>query len=124
VNVEQRLIFIVEDDDAVRASMRVLLEASGYTVRDFASSEQLLGVGNIGDADCIVMDHNLPGMSGIELIESLRAQGDRTPAIMVSAIGRQLIQRATKAGVAAVLRKPMAADALIQWLEQIFTHPR
>jgi two-component system, LuxR family, response regulator FixJ len=123
MNTEQHLVFVVEDDEAVRASTRALLEASGYAVRDFASAEQLLAIGNTDDAGCMVLDYNLPGMSGIELVESLRAQGDRTPAIMISSNGKQLIARAAKAGVAAVLRKPMVADALTQWLEQIFTKP-
>ena len=124
MDTEHRLVFIVEDDEAVRASTRALLEASGYTVRDYASAEQLLAVGNVAEAGCMVLDYNLPGMSGIELVESLRAQGNRTPAIIISSNGKQLIARAAKAEVAVVLRKPTAADALTQWLEQIFTKPR
>jgi two-component system response regulator FixJ len=124
MDTEQRLVFVVEDDEAVRASTRALLEASGYAVRDYASAEQLLAVGNVGEAGCMVLDYNLPGMSGMELVESLRAQGDRTPAIIISSNGKQLIARAAKAEVAVVLRKPMAADALTQWLEQIFNKPR
>jgi two-component system response regulator FixJ len=124
MGAEQRLVFIVEDDAAVRASTRVLLEASGYVVRDFSSAEQLLDVGDLSQAGCIVLDYNLPGMSGIELLESLRAQGDRTPAIIVSSNGKQIVQRAARAGVAAVLRKPITADALTQWLDQIFTAAR
>jgi two-component system response regulator FixJ len=120
VSVEQRLIFVVEDDEAVRASTRVLLEASGYAARDFASAEDLLAAGNIHEAGCIILDYNLSGMSGMDMIEILRAQNVQIPAIIVSSNGKQLIARAAKAGVAAVLRKPMAADALTQWLEQIF----
>ncbi|HMH65718.1 MAG TPA: response regulator [Rhizomicrobium sp.] len=124
MGAEQRLVFIVEDDAAVRASTRVLLEASGYVMRDFSSAEQLLDAGDLSQAGCIVLDYNLPGMSGIELLESLRAQGDRTPAIIVSSNGKQIVQRAARAGVAAVLRKPITADALTQWLDQIFTAAR
>lgn len=124
MSAEHRLVFIVEDDEAVRASTRILLEASGYTVKDFASAEQLLAAGNAGEAGCIVLDYNLPGISGMDLIEALRSQGVQTPAIIVSSIGKQLIARAAKAGVVAMLRKPMAADALIQWLEQIFATDR
>ena len=119
MEADLRLVCIVEDDAAVRASTRALLEASGYAVQDFASAELFLTAGSTHDADCIILDYNLPGMSGIELVETLRAQGRKTPIIIVSSNGKQLIARATKAGVAAVLRKPMAADALTQWVEQI-----
>lgn len=119
---KERLVYIVEDDDEVRSSTRVLLEASGYAVRDFASGEQLLAAGNANEAGCIVLDYNLPGMSGLDLIEFLRLQGVRAPAIMVSANGKQLVGRAAKADIVAMLRKPMAADALEQWLEQIFSN--
>jgi FixJ family two-component response regulator len=124
VSVEQRLIFIVEDDEAVRASMRVLLEASGYAVRDFANAEDLLAAGTVHQADCIILDYNLSGMSGMDMIEILRAQNVQIPAIMVSSNGKPLVARAAAAGVAAMLRKPMAADALTQWLEQIFATAR
>ena len=115
-----RLIFVIEDDEAVRASTRSLLEAQGYAVREFASAEGLLETGDCRQADCLVLDDNLPGLSGMELIEQLRAQGVRVPAIIVTANGRQIVARAARAGVAAVLRKPLAADGLLQWLEQIF----
>ena len=124
MNVEQRLVFVVEDDAVVRASTRVLLEASGYTICEFISAEQLLAAGNAQEAGCIVLDYNLSGMSGMDMMEALRAQGVRTPAIIVSSNGKDLVARAAKAGVAAVLRKPMAADALLQWLEQIFVTGR
>jgi two-component system response regulator FixJ len=124
VSAEQRLIFIVEDDEAVRASMRVLLEASGYAVQDFASAEDLLAAGTVHQAGCIILDYSLSGMSGMDMIEILRAQNVQIPALMVSSNGRQLIARAAKAGIAAMLRKPMAADAMIQCLEKIFATAR
>jgi two-component system response regulator FixJ len=124
MDAAKRLVFLIEDDEAVRASMRVLLEASGYSVRDFPSAEQLLAEADARQARCIITDYHLPGMTGIDLVETLRAQGVATPAIIVSANGKALIARASRAGITAVLRKPMAAEALIQWLEQIVAEPR
>jgi FixJ family two-component response regulator len=98
-----------------------LLEAQGFLVRDFADAEEFLRVTDGRDADCIVLDHNLSGMSGLDLIALLRARDVITPAIIVSGHGRALLDRAAKAGVHAVLRKPLAADALLSWLEQIFS---
>ncbi len=124
MNTAKRLVFLIEDDEAVRASMRTLLEASGYCVKDFPTAEQLLAEEDARQARCIITDYHLPGISGLDMIETLRAQGVATPAIIVSGNGKDLVARASRAGVAAVLRKPMAAEALIQWLEQIVAEPR
>ena len=118
---EQRQIFVVEDDEAVRASTRTLLQAQGYSVREFADAESFLAATEGRDAGCIVLDHNLAGLSGLELVELLRARGVTTPVIVVSGNGRQLQARAAKSGVAAFLRKPLAADDLLDWLERIFS---
>lgn len=120
----RHLVFVVEDDGEVRASTRALLEASGYAVREFASGEDLIASGDAATAGCIVLDYNLSGMSGLDMLRSLRTQGIETPAIMVSGSGKQAIQAAAAAGIVAVLRKPLSADALEQWLEQVFSASR
>ena len=68
-------IYVVEDDEAVRASTRTLLEARGFLVRDFADAESFLAVTDGSDADCIVLDHNLTGMSGLDLIRFVEVAG-------------------------------------------------
>ena len=90
-------------------------------MRDFADAEAFLLAGDGRDADCIVLDHQLSGMSGLDLIAKLRALGVMSPAIIISGEARPILHRAAKEGVHAVLRKPLAADALLQWLAQIFS---
>lgn len=119
-----RQVFVVEDDEGVRQSTQALLEASGFSVRAFANAEELLAAGTVGEAGCIVLDHHLSGMTGIELIETLRAQGLHMPAIMVTSNGTKLGVRAANAGVTAVLRKPLAADALEEWLHRLMPEVR
>jgi len=119
-----RPVFVIEDDEGVRASTRALLEASGFAVRTFASAEDLLAAGTAGEAGCFVLDHHLSGITGIDLVETLRAQGLQTPAIMMTSNGTQLAVRAAKVGVTAVLRKPLAGDALAEWLDRILPRPR
>ena len=119
-----RLIFVIEDDEGVRQSTQALLEASGYSVRTFANAEDLLAAGTAGEAGCIVLDHHLSGMTGIELIETLRAQGLQMPAIMVTSNGTKLGVRAAHAGITAVLRKPLAADGLEEWLNRLMPKER
>lgn len=114
-----RLVFVIDDDDGVRQSTQALLEASGFSVRTFANAEELLAAGTAGEASCIVLDYHLSGITGIELIERLRAQGLQMPAIMVTSNGTKLGVRAAQAGVTAVLRKPLAADGLEEWLHRL-----
>jgi len=118
-----KLVLVVEDDDAVRHSTITLLKALGYDARGFASSELFLADPGWTEADCLVLDHHLAGMSGIELLEDLRARGVRTPAILVTGNGGRAATRAQKAGAAVMLRKPLSADLLSIWLERIFAAP-
>jgi len=119
-----RPVFVIEDDEGVRASTQALLEANGFSVQTFASAEDLLAAGTAGEAGCFVLDQHLSGITGIDLVETLRAQGLQTPAIMMTSNGTQLAVRAAKVGVMAVLRKPLAGDALAQWLDRILPRPR
>ena len=96
VKVKKRQIFVVEDDEAVRASTKALLEAQGFLVRDFVDAEAFLQATEGRDGDCIVLDHNLLGMSGLDLIALLRARGVTTPAIIVSGQGKPLLDRAAR----------------------------
>jgi two-component system response regulator FixJ len=114
-----RLIYVVEDDEAVRGSTCLLLDASGFSSRGFASAEDFLQESDGSEAACLILDFHLPGMSGLDLLETLRARGIATPAILVSANGGHLAKRAAEAGVAAVLHKPVAADALTQRLTEL-----
>ena len=114
-------ICIIDDDDDVRASSRLFLEALGFTVEDFANAESFLKrPPQRQAADCFILDYHLTGMSGLDLLELLRERGDKTPAIIMTANGKHLALRAGRAGVIAILRKPLAAESLSHWLERIF----
>jgi len=119
-----RLVFVVDDDEGVRASTQALLEASGFAVRTFADAEQLLSAGTAKEAGCIILEQDLSGITGLEMLEALRSQGVRTPAIMVtSATTRLPGPRATDAGIAIVLRKPLAGEGLEDWLNRLLPQP-
>jgi FixJ family two-component response regulator len=108
-------ICIVEDDEAVRASTRLLLETAGYKVLDFGSAESFLAAGDV-DASFLVLDLNMRELNGLELLELLRARGCQTPAVVVTANGARLEARYRKAGVLAVLAKPASAKLLLEWI--------
>jgi len=114
MRVEQsRLVCVVEDDTDVRASVRLLLEVTGYRVIDFANAEAFLRATDGYAADCLVLDLHMGGMTGLELLERLRSEGVRTPAIIVTANGKDLDDRFIRAGAMTVLHKPSAASEML-----------
>lgn len=111
-------IAIIDDDDAVRDSMLALLESYGHEVCGYPSAEEFLGPPK-GQADCLLVDHHMSGMTGLDLLEHLRAEGDQTPALMIT--GRRdptMVPRAERIGVR-VLQKPVAEELLVAWIEEV-----
>jgi two-component system, chemotaxis family, CheB/CheR fusion protein len=107
-------IAVVEDDEGVRGAMRTVLQSAGYAVAIYRSAEALLAAEQTDHASCLLIDNGLPGLSGIELLETLRARGDTVPAIIVTALaGAQLAARAAQAGAQDFLEKPVAGEVLL-----------
>jgi two-component system, LuxR family, response regulator FixJ len=110
------MVEIIDDDDAVRDSTQALLESYGYEVRTHASAEHFLQEKG-GNPDCLLVDHHMPGMSGLDLLELLRSRGDTTPALMLTGhTDAQLEPRAQKVG-ASLLYKPVSEKQLMRWIE-------
>ncbi len=111
-----RAVCVVDDDEAVRDSMRVLLESHGLTVRDYASARAFLA--EVPGDGCLLLDLHMPEMNGLELLEKLRAERVDIPTIIMT--GRSdagLRARAQKAGAIAFLDKPADEDKLIDSIE-------
>jgi FixJ family two-component response regulator len=113
------MVCIVDDDEAVRDSMRVLVESYGHPVQDYPSAIAYLGGQRESEPGCLLLDLHMPGMDGLELVELLRRRRVQTPAIIVT--GRRdpsQMQRVKDAGVLALLNKPVTDDELMGWVER------
>src|SRR6185437_5983484 len=77
-------VFIVDDDEQVRRSLRLLLTSAGFKVETYASAEELLATYDPNWPGCILLDIRMSGMGGLELQSELRARGSRIPVIIIS----------------------------------------
>ncbi|MBI1329738.1 MAG: response regulator [Alphaproteobacteria bacterium] len=109
------LIHIVDDDDGVRDSLQVLLEASGYDVIAFASPQDYLDAKPV-PPDCMIVDHLMPGMTGLELIAEIQARGAKFPVIVLTATAERP-QKLKVTGVNAIFGKPVRDDILLAAIE-------
>ncbi|NTV10346.1 MAG: response regulator transcription factor [Zoogloea sp.] len=120
------LVCVVDDDDAVRLSVGLLIETLGCEVRTYASALDLLADRRaLAEADCIVLDVRMPGLSGMALQEQLIRQGVRTPIIFVSGHGDvPMVARAMREGAFDFLQKPFNEQALLDRVSEAVERAR
>jgi FixJ family two-component response regulator len=107
-------VLIVEDDPAVRRSLLLLLQGRGFAAKAWSAADPALADAAHTAPDCLIVDYRLEGCDGIAMLVSLRADGWRGPAILISAYGSaELGIRAREAGFALILEKPLREHALI-----------
>jgi len=110
-------VYVVDDDEAVRAAMSMLVQVSGWNPVPCASAEEFLSCYQPGSGQCMILDLRMPGLSGVELQAQLRSQGDPLPVIVVSAHHDVPEAHQAKAdGALAVLAKPFDHDELLRWV--------
>jgi FixJ family two-component response regulator len=108
-----RTIAVIDDDDSVRHSLRQLLRAFDFDALTFASAEEFLSSRDGERADCLIVDVNLPGMSGVALVQALAAAGTDTPAVLITARDdHSTVEAIQRAGRGPHLRKPFSDDDL------------
>ena len=113
------LIAIVDDDESMRLSLKDLVRSLGYDVQCFACAEDLLAAPANRTCALVISDIQMPGLSGLELHERMRALRPQTPFIFVTAYGDERTQaRALQSGAHCFLRKPFDAATLIACIER------
>jgi FixJ family two-component response regulator len=113
------VVAVVDDDPSMLRAAGDLLVARGYAAKVFASAEEFLDSGAAIQVDCLLLDINLGGMSGIELRSRLTASGSRLPIIFMTALDDEALPGpAITAGCVACLRKPFPARQLFDAIEE------
>ena len=112
------VISIVDDDDSVRAAMRSLIRSLGYLAYEFASAEAFLASPHLQDTSCLIVDVQMPGMSGLDLQDALLARQPGLPVIFITAFPADTVRkRAEAAGAAGFFSKPVDSQSMIHCLD-------
>jgi FixJ family two-component response regulator len=110
----RRNVAIIDDDVLVRQALEDCMESAGYVVEGFGSAEEFLKSGSTLDAACLIVDVQLPGITGLELQGELAGAGNRVPIVFISAratgANREM---AIRQGAAGFLAKPFRREELL-----------
>jgi FixJ family two-component response regulator len=118
-------VFIIDDEEPVRRSLRYLLEAVKLKVEDFDSAEAFLAAKTTAASGCIVLDVRMPGISGPELMDRLNRGGPSMPIIFLSAHGDvPLAVRAMRGGAIDFLQKPPNSQVFLDCVRRALEHSR
>ncbi len=118
-------VIVVDDDDAVRASLRLLLKSVGLEVQTFGSASEFLGSYNGHQPGCLVLDVRMPGLSGMELQEQLNLQGAIIPVIFVTGHGDvPMAVEAMQHGAFDFLQKPFRDQDLLDRIQRALVRDR
>jgi two-component system response regulator FixJ len=108
----QWVVAIVDDDPAVCNSTRFLLKAHDFDVQTYQSGANFLN--EKPDIACMIVDYDMPGLDGFELVSELRKRGSQVPIIMITATTNPALKRrAAEIGVKSVLEKPVSNEVLL-----------
>jgi FixJ family two-component response regulator len=112
-------IFVVDDDDLVRDSVRALLKSAGFNVQVFESAQAFLNSGHHQRKGLLVLDVRMPGMNGLELQRHLADSGVTIPVVFISAHeDARARQKVMEKGAVAFLQKPLDARILFNAIER------
>jgi two-component system response regulator FixJ len=108
------VVIVLDDDLAVRNSLKFSLEIEGFVVRSYATGAELLDAGSEAPSGCLVVDQHMPGMNGLDLIELLRSRHFSAPAILITSDPSPSVrERAGKASIP-IVEKPLLGNALLR----------
>lgn len=115
----EKLVFVVDDDEAVRASVTRLLRSAGHAAKEFATAEEFLEEPSHALPACLILDMRLTTSSGFDVIDALALKGITLPVIFITGYGSiPMSVRAMKAGAQEFLTKPVDGEELLRAVDE------
>ncbi|RBP05122.1 LuxR family two component transcriptional regulator [Roseiarcus fermentans] len=122
---DHSLVHVVDDDNGIRAALRLALTIAGHAVRVYDSAPAFLSAVEPHEGGCVITDMRMPEMSGLDLLEAMNAQAIRLPTIVITAYGEiPLAVEAMKLGAVDFLEKPFDNAVLIEAVSQALRRER
>jgi FixJ family two-component response regulator len=119
------VVFVVDDDSSVREAIETLIRLAGLRVETFETAQEFLRSERPDVPGCMVLDVELPGLSGLDLQRELAAHGIKLPIIFITGYGDiPMSVRAMKAGALEFLTKPFRDQDLLEAIQQALEHDR
>ncbi len=117
-------VIVVDDDAAVRQSLKFALELEGLNVRLYEGGDELLAEPDLPESGCLVVDYYMPVMNGVELVDRLRQRLVNLPAILITARATDDMRRlASRSGFRQVIEKPLEDGTLIESIHGALASP-
>lgn len=112
------VVAVVDDDVSVRESLPDLIREFGFSARAFESAADLLASDCLAEIRCLIVDVEMPGMSGLELLHKVKHRGYAIPIVFVSGHGSEALRRRLmEEGATECLFKPLASEPLLDAIE-------
>lgn len=115
--VREPVVYVVDDNEGCASWIRAALESGGFKVQVFISAEQFLDAFDASIPGCMVVDYGLPGMSGLELVATMRERGNTLPFVVSTGVGSVTIAvEAMKLGALTIIEKPFHRQRLLEFV--------
>jgi two-component system, LuxR family, response regulator FixJ len=116
----KHVILVVDDDAAVRNSLKFMMEVEGFEVRAYANANELLKEGTLPVSSCLVVDYHMPAMNGLGLVAVLRNRRISIPAILMTAHPDENIRKQAVAAGIPIVEKPLLGTRLLDSIREAF----
>jgi two-component system, LuxR family, response regulator FixJ len=107
------VILVIDDDYAVRNSLKFILEVEGFKVRAYSDAQELLTEDSLPPSSCLVTDYYMPAMNGLELVAELRDRHMSIPTILITTLPSQDLRNRAKAAGIQIVEKPLLGSCLL-----------
>ncbi|QRG08118.1 response regulator [Xanthobacter dioxanivorans] len=114
------VVYVVDDDPAVCSSLKFALEIDGFSVCTYARSEDVLAA-DLSCGGCMIVDYNLPGLNGLDLLRELDRRDVHLPAFLITSNPAQHVRRRASAQGVSIIEKPLLGNQLSEAVRESFT---
>ena len=113
-------VYVIDDDEGVRNGLEALLESEGQAVQTFSKAEEFLNIYQPENKGCLLLDLNMPGMNGHDVLKELAKRNITMPVIIITSADEERTRaRVIREGASCILQKPLEYNKLIETITHV-----